>query len=49
MVADRAKAKILMTTRLAAQCAVSRYEGIGQLTAKGASVELVQGEASCCL
>jgi len=49
MVGDRAKAKILMATGLAARWAVSWYEGVSQLTAKGASVELVEGEASCCL
>jgi hypothetical protein len=48
MVADRAKAKILMTDPPPRDARYHRLKDVGQFTLKGASVELVEGEARRC-
>jgi hypothetical protein len=48
MVADRAKAKILMTDPSRRDARYHGLKDVGQFTLKGASVELVEGEALRC-
>jgi hypothetical protein len=48
MVADRAKAKILMTDPSRRGARYHGLKDVGQFILKGASVELVEGEARRC-